>query len=420
MLVGADQTIQVNFGDIVIEDVDFDVIELSSTDQALSLGSSDLGEDNKNDPDLVLGTRSAGGSNNVLIWHNERLNHRTPNGAIFETTPTASRSAGSDVMALSIADLGNGSGKAMILGLAGVTSNLSVWSIENGLPQDVPMAYYATMGGDAVLDMYPRAIAGSGYTDLIVGVDRGGLRGHYEMWKGQGSGSFYREDGDVISSSADDISLVLGEVTAVEMADFNGDGYTDVAIGAIQQLDFSCVHVYLRDPMGPGLSFKGHQSIPVQGAVRDVVAVDMIDDNSGTVDLLIATEQWTTTGGVALWLQKADGYFGLPLPSRERGMDDWMPTHGAPLVMKVTQVDNDAFPDLLVGTRYGSTFKGQLDLARGFGYLPSVPTLVNDVPLGAVVTMTVNDFNLDSASDVAIGTQDDSSSGRVIVLYRQQ
>jgi hypothetical protein len=96
-----------------------------------------------------------------------------------------------------------------------------------------------------------------------------------------------------------------------------------------------------------------------------------------------------------------------------------MYTHGAPLVMYAFPMDNDMFPDLLIGTRTSSTYQGDFELARTFGYLPAQATPITDSQLGAVVTMTLNDFNRDNAMDLAVGTQNSATEGQVVIFFRQ-
>src|SRR5690606_7929206 len=104
--------------DLVREDLDFEVIELADTEKALSLAAGDLKEDNRGDPDLILGTRYSGGTNNLLVWYNERRNSRTPNSAIFNASPSFTRSNPADVVSLVGAGLDDDRDVDLITGLA--------------------------------------------------------------------------------------------------------------------------------------------------------------------------------------------------------------------------------------------------------------------------------------------------------------
>ena len=64
-------------------------------------------------------------------------------------------------------------------------------------------------------------------------------------------------------------------------------------------------------------------------------------------------------------------------------------------------------------------FSGVIEVARTFGHMPSEATLLTEQPIGVVMTMTGNDFNLDNVLDFSIGTQEASDRGRVYVFYRR-
>lgn len=410
-------TIQVSFGDIVQENVDFDIITLADTERALSLTSGDVQEDNKGDADLVLGTRSSSGTNNLILWTNERRNANTPNGAIFSSTPSATRNAGSDVMAMRLfEDAGN---PYLILGLNGAGSpDISVWSFNRGMPGNSPDNWYATNGGESVLDLQTLDFYGSRSIDLVVGVKNATMSGSAELWSGMGGGQFSRIPGGIITVGASPLGLVLGEAQAAVLADVNGDGREDLIVGARQTMSMSTVNVYLRYPDVSGIHFEPYQAFPVNGLITDLIVGDMVDDDQGRPDIVVAAEITETNGGIELWTQHDDGYFGLPTGTA-RSFDDFMFTDGAPIVMEMLKLDNDVFPDLLIGTRTSNTYQGYVLMALGFGYLPAEATQITSNLIGAVVTMTTNDFNKDNAMDLAVGTQNAATQGQVVIFYRQ-
>lgn len=411
-------TIQINFGDMVQEDVNFDIITLADTERALSLASGDVGEDNKGDDDLVLGTRSSSGTNNLILWENNRRNGNTPNGAIFSSVPSATRNAGSDVMAMRMfQDTGL---PYLILGLNGAGSpDISVWSFKHGVPGNSPDQWYATNGGESVLDLQMLNFYGSSPLDLVVGVKNATMSGSVELWTGLGGGQFTRIPNGIVTVGASPLGLVLGEAQAAVLEDVNNDGRDDLIVGARQTTTTSTVNVYLRYPdNNSGIYFEPYQAFPVKGLVTDLIVKDMVDDDQGRPDIVVATETTETTGGVYLWTQHEDGYFGLP-NGTGRSFDDYMTTDGAPIVMESLKLDNDVFPDLLIGTRTSNVYQGYVLMALGFGYLPSAATHVTENLIGAVVTMTTADFNLDNATDFAVGTQNAATQGQVVIFYRQ-
>jgi prepilin-type N-terminal cleavage/methylation domain-containing protein len=418
--VAVDQTVSVYFGDIVEEDVNFDIIELSETERALSIGSGDLGEDNRGDVDLFLGTRFAGGTNNLLVWENQRRNQNTPNGAIFASTPNYTRANLADVTALAVGDL-NGDGKEdLVSGLSATASPLlNIWLSNGGALNNSPDQLLPTDGGRGIMDLEIADMDNDGDADIVAGLTDADLLGHIEIWWNSGNGVF--SDAQRFTHRANAWSMLgsLGEVSALAVADINHDGWRDIVAGAVDGSNSSSINVYLRIPYVSVELLKPRQAFDVYGSITTLALLDMVEDNSGDLDLLIASQHGMNDGGIEQWNMADDFYFGL-LNESGRVMDDWMQTRGAPLSLVTGQVDNDVFPDLIVGTRTSeSNYTGNVELARTFGHLPAEARLLNADPIGVVMTMTGNDFNLDNVLDFSIGTQEASDRGRVYVFYRQ-
>ncbi len=417
--VDVDQTVTLYFGDIVQEEVDFDVITLADTERALSLSGGNLHEDNRGDPDLVLGTRSSSGANNMLIWHNGRLNHTTPNGALFSSTPSETRNAGSDIMSMVYVEGEGPDDGLLVLGLRGEgMPDMSVWSVADGRPDNAPNFWYSTTGGESVLDLVAQDFFGTGSTDFLVGVKTGPSAGSVELWAGEGNGEMVLVPGGIVNVGASELGLILGEASAVAMEDLNGDGLKDLVVGAVHQVGMSGVHVFLRFADSGGVYFQPYQHFPVQGEITDLLVTEMFDDNSGRPDIVVASATSEFSGGIELWVQHEDGRFGL-VNEGARSFDDYMYTSGAPLVMFAHNMDNDMFPDILIGTRTSTSYQGDFELARTFGFLPAHATPITNANLGAVVTMTLNDFNMDNAMDLAVGTQNSATEGQVVIFFRQ-
>ncbi len=412
--VDADEVINLYFGDMIEEDIEFDVIELADTERALSIESGDLGEDNRGDADLVLGTRFSGGQNNLLVWENERRNSRTPNSAIFDSSPAYSRPNSADVTNLSMNDFNGDSEVDAMTGLSNpLGSDVNIWlNVSGGLPE-APNAQYTASSSQTVADSRVVDFDKDGNLDFAIAVIEGEFTGHVEVWRGDGSGAFSYQA--TISAG---VSGTLGRVTALDVGDINGDGWDDLVVGAVDYTQQSTVHAFLQVPamvsFGTYIPF---QSFSVYGSINDLALVDMVEDGDGDLDLLIASEHWDTAGGIEQWNMGSDFRFGMVTESG-RSMDDWMPTGGSPVAMRMANLDNDVFPDIIVGTRTAS-YEGTVEIARTFGFMPSAPQLITESSIGTVMTMTVNDFNLDNAADLAVGTQNSGTSGKVFIFYQQ-
>ncbi|MGD8628728.1 MAG: SdrD B-like domain-containing protein, partial [bacterium] len=68
LFVQPESTVVVNFGDMLEADLSFTVITLGETQRALCITSTDLGEDPKGDPEIILGTKYASGYTNLNVW----------------------------------------------------------------------------------------------------------------------------------------------------------------------------------------------------------------------------------------------------------------------------------------------------------------------------------------------------------------
>ena len=176
------------------------------------------------------------------------------------------------------------------------------------------------------------------------------------------------------------------------------------------------MHVFTQSAFGGRWDFL--QNFRVQGVVTRLGLVDMVEDDQQDIDIVLAVETSATTGGVELWHNHEDGYYGL-LGESGRSMDDFMVTGGAPLSLILTRLDNDIFTDVVVGVRSGTGYEGTVKFARAFGHLPAEPESVSTSSLGAVMTMTESDFNKDGVADLAAGTQNSSTSGKVFILFRR-
>jgi hypothetical protein len=415
----ADQTTVVSFGDMVQEDINFDIIELANTEKALSIVATDLREDSGGDLELVLGTRYSGGSNNLLVWHNQRRNSRTPNSAIFDNTPTFTRPNIADVTTLKTENIGGDGAGDVIAGLANPTGvDVNIWIGGDGLLPDSPNEELMAESAEVIWDLELTDFSGDGIDDLILAVDRSFYQGHVEFWKGLGGGEYVQIPEATLKTGADPSGDPLGSVRAVEVEDINGDGQLDLVVGSLYSTGRSTVDVYHQDPLDFVLDLLPIQRFSISGELSGLELVDMVEDDAGDLDIVASVKTSDVLGGVELWHQYADGRFGI-FTEGGRIRDDWMDTGGAPLSLLMTRLDNDVFPDVIVGVRAGYTFDSTLEYARGFGHLPSESVATTDWSIGAVITVTEGDLNMDGVTDLAAGTQTSSSSGKVFVFFRQ-
>ena len=421
VVVVSRETVEVEFGDIAQQDVHFQEIVLGTTERALSIATLDTGEDNKSDTDFVLGTHYSG-SNDILVWWNNRVNSSTPNSSLFTATASYARVIDSDVNALAIADL-NGDGRGDVIGAQGTSSNnITVWIMQGtlllkGRLPTTPTVRYSTTLATAVNDVVTGHFDSDGVLDFAVGTTTGLGTGKLEVWHGSGGSDFRRDTGDIYVTLPGSLLLGLGEVVTLAAADFNGDGDTDLALGCRTSASLSTVHVLTFDrERRRGSDFDTMASFPVAGQIQDLLGLELYEDDRHDVDLVVATETASDAGLVQVWHNRSDGGFGDgDIPNLVP--NDVADPGGSPLSLAAPNVDNDIFPDLLVGTRTGPSFTGGLVLYRAYGYLPATGTLISTTSVGEVITMAQGDLNRDGSPDIAAGTRTSGSSGRVILYY---
>jgi hypothetical protein len=298
------------------------------------------------------------------------------------------------------------------------TPDLNCWLVEAGVPSDTPDREYHTKNGEVVRDLQEVDINRDGRKDLLLAVDEAGSAGHAEIWWNLGGGNYTLNTTSILNQAADKFLTPLPTVTAARCADLDGNGTMDLVLAALVSPYQSQVHVYLNTGLNAFFDPKPLQNFPVQGLVTQLRLGDQIEDDQGDVDIVLAVQTGDVSGHVEVWHQATDGYFGV-VDESQRIFNDRMYTNGAPISMMVMHLDNDIFPDIVVGTRRNTGYEGTVEYALGFGHLLSETIPTTDTSIGAVLTMTHTDFNMDGVQDLAVGTQNSSSRGKVLVFYRK-
>ena len=422
-VVKADEITYVSFGDIGQQDVSFQEITLGDTERALSITALDFTEDNRSDKDIILGTHYVGGSNDILAWWNQRKNSSTPNSGIFNNTPDFQRGIDADVNVVISADLNNDGFGDAISGQASNSNNLSIWVTNSsggskGQLPTTPTSRY-TSAGTAVRGIALGDFDGDANVDMAVGLSGGAGIGRFEVWHGTGSGSFTQASDDLYPLVPGTLSS-FGEVVALKSGDFNGDGVDDLVAGVQMSSTYGYIVLMLFDAgAGYGQDYVIRSAFAVYGAIQDVHVVDMLEDDQNDLDILVAMEHSETTGLIEVWHNDSSYGFGvndgvnvIPNDTADPG--------GAPLSITTMKVDNDIFPDVVVGTRNSATYNGEVVVYRAFGFLPLNGTVISSSGSGEIVTLTSDDFNKDGAADIAVGTRVSSTSGKVVIYFNEQ
>jgi type II secretory pathway pseudopilin PulG len=415
--VDADSTVELEFGDLFDSSLDFTVVTVGETERALSVMSADFHEDTKGDKDIVLGTQTSIGADNLHVWHNARKNSGTPITALFSSAPTFSRAAGPPVQSMITVDPNEDGVPDVFPGLdASVGTNLSLWITmtsggDKGVLPTSPTNSFATNGGSSVLTVNRLTWPGWSAAAIVVGTHDASGQGHVEVWLRSAADSYaHLTSADIFADSRGS----LGEVTAIATGDFTGDGYPDLALGQDLGAFGGRVTLFAADP-ATAWTWVELGILDPDGAVRTLAAADMMENDAGSLDLLVGTSLGSYYGTVELWLNDGTGVFGDP-GDPDRIRSDFVDPQGEVLALGVSRLDPDVFPDVIAGVRT-NLYAGAVRVYRGIGYLPSTGSTWSHTGSGEAVTLTVDDFNLDARQDIAVGTRTAVSTGELVIYF---
>ena len=361
----------------------------------------------------------------MLIFQNDWQTSTTPISELFESTPTYRRDAGENINAISRYDFSGDGTLDILSGLDHSTGqNVQVWFTgTGGVLSTSPDAAYLTSGSNVVLDSKTADFNKDGNIDFVAGLKStfGTFTGGFETFRGSGGGSF--SSSQYITTAGPMGGINLGEIWAVETGDMDGDGDQDIVVGSHTNSYVGYIDIYLNTGNASG-NFAWHSRYLVGGAVNDIKAVDMMEDDGNDVDILAAMSKSATGGGVVLWLNTG-GVFGIPDttgyafgPSETPNWpDDWCNTEAEALSIATLYVNNDVFPDVAIGTRSSAFYTGDVYILPAYGTLPPYGQKINVTNSGEIITTDVADFNKDNRPDVVVGTRISATQGRLVVYF---
>jgi len=406
----------------------FTVITLQAN-RVLCLGSGDLiekdwtGTDSKRsgDPDLILGSDAAG-SDQVSVWFNQY--DSTP---LFIATPDYTQSAPQSVvsMALDFFDTDSPLNRPdLVTGCkTAATGNFFVWWCQNSsgnyghFPAAYSLAYRTTDNGD-VQAVVSLDCVGGAFPDLIVGTKSPtAYQGSFELWTNSNAASPTFSRTETYPTSGGLTAGSLGEVNALVVGDFDGDGLKDLAVGTRTA---NGGQVCFLKNMGKAASphFSLQRTVTLTGdAVNALAAVDV--DGDGLLDVVAGT-QTTAAGGRLVLLRNAGGW---AFPHSQT-----VEAPGVVTSLVAADLGGSTRGDLAVGWRQGTTgFVGGVRIY----YLDTgvIPPTGTDPSAGALVNWVpaVNSNNFDNGLyvpkspfllDLAVGVKVSATTGALVVFVR--
>ena len=214
---------------------------------------------------------------------------------------------------------------------------------------------------------------GDGYPDIVV-ANRGDSTGANYICFNRGGGRF---DGDCVAFSHE-------PATTITAADFNGDGFIDLAV---PHRNGGQSRVYLG---GPGGSFSAARTIPfgpASATIRMTEAADL--DGDGLLDIVAIDERW----GTAIYFGQRGGTFTERVPIGDLRI--------SPYALAVADLNGDGKPDIVVGNVSAPSI-GYFNDGSGRRFHP---VRFGDAR-GTVYGLAVADLDRDGMADIAVARSD--------------
>lgn len=405
--------------------------------RVLSLGSGDLiekdwkgakTENARGDAELILGA-DASGTDQLSVWFNNY--DASP---LFDAVPNYTRTAQGSVLCLAVDTLDNtatwrqrpdvatGTGNA-------IGGNFFVWLTQNSnnnegfLPANASLAYRTQDAGD-VRAILSYDCAGGGMPDLIVGTKSPTAnQGTLEVWQNSDAAVPVFSRQEIYPPNGLIPGNALGEVTAMALADFDGDGYRDLVVGTRKgtysgQLMF---FKFVSRVNGARFVYQCGYDLPLD-AVTSIVCFDI--DGDGMSDAIVGTQTSSNQGNLQQWGNK----YASPLWSFK--LDREVKAPGIVMALVSADLGGSTRDDIAVGYRADSgNYAGGVRIY--FCDSGQIPSDGSDPSGGSVANMvpalTVNNFNYGLKpsvpsppyrADLASGVKISATTGALVAYIR--
>ncbi len=422
----------------------FTVITLNAS-RVLSLNAVNLIEQDWNgnqtqnahaDADLVLGA-DAGGTDNISVWFNQYASSQ-----LFSASPIATstsgytRNAPNSVLSIAADTLDRNAPVARPDIVTGTkitaAGNLFVWFNQNSSSNEgyLPTTYsagqnYRTNDGGDAQAVLTFDCAGGTSPDILVGTKSPTSgRGTFEVWQSNDATTptFTRQE--IYPPAGAVPGSIMGEVTAMALADFDGDGLKDLVVGTRTGSYSGELLFFKYVSKVNGARFVWRNTVTLYSdAVTSLAIADVGQD--GWQDVLVGTQRATNDGRVVYFRNRQPL---LPWVFEKRQEYD---APGIVLSMHTADLGgNSGLKDLIFGWRASDTvFTGGVSVLYldvlglpSNGVDPSGGTIAGMVP--AITSANFN-YGLNTTpspspylTDFAVGVKTSPTTGQLVVFIR--
>ena len=416
-------TVTQDFGDILMKDLTFVEVSVSNTQKPLSVSVGDLKEDNRDDPDIVLGTPTA--ANNMFLYLNAYVSGATPLTSLFTSTPSQSYKSGTtDVNAIKWMERNGDSYTDVMSGQESSGNNLIEWYNDDKKAQLGKASGGSNKTSSSGLSCATTRFKiadmdKDGRPDVIIGHKSkvATYAGGFEEQLQIAPGTFTSKQ----VTTTNGMSKTLGIVAGLATGDLDKDGDQDLVVGSNNGNTWGHIDIFLNNGTG---TLTWSKRLLAKGGVNDIAVADLQNDGLSEPDILVGITQAVNVGGVQVWLNK-NGVYGVDdktgfvydNDTDHKVPDKFYNAGGEVLAVAATRLDADIYPEIIMGTRSSTFYTGSLLIVQEPGTANERTTNVKVNVAGEVVSFDIADMNKDSYLDIVVTTRTSASAGKLAIYF---